>query len=132
MSWPRPPKDSSWYTVPPGRRRAGPSLRQAQFRVLAYHEAFYAERNGEAIAGKIHHYADALEDMSPSCPFTLDLTHAFDGYVVGGAGDPSGGQVPVSGAALLDRVHLSDYGNEVIASKMYDASIPIIMSGLMT
>ena len=109
-----------------------PVLGSGNQTLTAYHEAFYAERNGEAIAGKIHHYADALEDMSPSCPFTLDLTHAFDGYVVGGAGDPRGGQVPVSGAALLDRVHLSDYGNGVIASKMYDASIPIIMSGLMT
>ena len=106
-----------------------PVLGSGNQTLTAYHEAFYAERNGEAIAGKIHHYADALEDMSPSCPFTLDLTHAFDGYVVGGAGDPSGGQVPVSGAALLNRVHLSDYGNGVIASKMYDASIPIIMSG---
>ena len=112
-----------------------PVLGSGNQTLTAYHEAFYAEWNGEAIAGKIHHHADALEGMSPSCPFTLDLTHALDGYVVvggGGAGDPSGGQVPVSSASLLDRVHLPDCGNMVIASKMYGASIPIIMSGPMT
>ena len=111
-----------------------PVLGSGNQTLTAYHETFYAEWNGEAIADKIHHYADALDELSSSCPFTLDLTHAFDGYVDGTDGVVRGGgsKVPVSSVALLDRVHLSDYGNRIIASKMYDASIPIIMSGSVT
>ena len=104
-----------------------PVLGSGNQTLTEYYREYYAKENGEAVAGKIHHYADALEDLSSSCPFTLDLTHAFDGYVEG-AGDHRGVRVPVSSAALLDLVHLSDYGNEAIASKMYGASIPIMVS----
>ena len=116
-----------------------PVLGSGNQTMTAQHKALYTEQNGAGIAGKLHHYVDALEDMSPPCPFTSDLTHAFDGWVdeadgvMGGGGGGGGdGRVPISSAALLDLVHLSDYGNRIIASKMYDASIPIIMSGPVT
>ena len=114
-----------------------PVLGSGNQTMTPYYEAFYAARDGGAIAGKIRHYVDALDDMSTSCPHTLDLTHALDGWVGGADGVGGGGgggrggedRVPVSGAALLDLVHLSDYGNGLIASRMYEASIPIIDPG---
>ena len=109
-----------------------PVLGSGNQTMTAYYEALYGRQNGAFIADGIRHYADALDGMPPSCPHTLDLTHAFDGWV-GGTGSIGGveakGGVPVSSAALLNRVHLSDYGNMVIASKMYEASVPIINSG---
>ena len=108
-----------------------PILGSGNQTMTEYYKETYAEQNGVVLIDGIRHYAEALDDLSSSCPFTLDLTHAFDGYVDGtdGVVRVGGGKVPVSSVALLDLVHLSDYGNGLIASKMYDASIPIIMSG---
>ena len=109
-----------------------PVLGSGNQTMTAYHEALYAEQDGAFIADGIRHYADALDGMPPSCPSTQDLTHAFDGWVDGTGSMGGEGRVPASSAALLDLVHLSDYGNTVIASKIHDASIPIITSGPAT
>ena len=117
-----------------------PVLGSGNQTMTSYYEALYAERDGAFMADGIRHYADALDGLSSSCPHTLDLTHAFDGHIddtsgvvgEGGGERGGGGKVPASGAALLDLVHLSDYGNMVIASKIHDASIPIIKSGPAT
>ena len=140
---PLPPKVAAWKErwgeiCGIGRERGfevlvtvQPVLGSGNQTMTAYYEEFHAGGNGPVTAGKIHRYADALEDMSPSCPFTLDLTHAFDGHV-DDPRDPLRVRVPASSAAFLDGVHLSDYGNREIASDMYDASVPIIMSASVT
>ena len=118
-----------------------PVLGSGNQTMTAYHEALYTEKDGAFMADGIRHYADALDGMSSSCSHTLDLTHAFDGHIDdtsgvvgegGRGGGGGGGKVPTSSVAMLDRVHLSDYGNMVIASKMYEASVPIITSGPAT
>ena len=103
-----------------------PILGSGNQTLTGYYEGLYARDDRASAVDKLRHWTDALEDMSPSCPFTLDLTHAFDGHV----DDPWGsfaGRVPASSVAFLDAVHLSDYGNRIIASMMYDASVPIMM-----
>ena len=108
-----------------------PILGSGNQTLTGYYEGIYARDDRAGAVDKLRHWADALEDMSPPCTFTLDLAHAFDGHV----DDPrsfAAGQVPASSVAFLDSVHLSDYGNREIASDMYDASVPIIMSVSVT
>ena len=109
-----------------------PVLGSGNQTMTAYYEELYAKKDGAFWADRIRHYVDALDGMSSSCPHTLDLTHAFDGWVDGTGsivGMEAEGRVSVSSAALLNLVHLSDYGNTIIASKMYEASVPIINPG---
>ena len=102
-----------------------PILGSGNQTLTGYYEGIYTGDNRADAVDKLRHWADALDDISPPCTLTLDLAHAFDGHV----DDPrsfAGGQVPASSVAFLDGVHLSDYGNRIIASRIYEVSVPIM------
>ena len=56
-------------------------------------------------------YADALVDLNQSCIKTVDLRNIFDGI-----DDP----------IYTDYAHMSDFGNEIVAQKMFESSLPIV------
>lgn len=60
-------------------------------------------------------YADAAIQLESSCDKTVDLRGAFDSY---------------SNMIYFDGGHTNDLGNEIIAQKMFELSIPIIMNKL--
>lgn len=57
-------------------------------------------------------FADSLEELKLLCERTVDLRDIFDN---------------ISKPAYYDPVHTSDFGNEIVAQKLFDLALPIVL-----
>jgi len=53
----------------------------------------------------------ALNDLNRQCTLTIDLRDTFD---------------EISEPVFFDDLHMTDFGNEIIAKKLFEISLPIV------
>lgn len=83
---------------------------------LTDYESKYAAKTDSDFATKItlEGITDSLRDLNSSC-VTVDLSGAFDG---------------ITEPIYTDIVHVNDNGNRIIAEKLYDVTLPVILENL--
>ena len=57
-------------------------------------------------------FANGLDELNNYCTKTADLRNVFDGF-------------PYS--VYFDRAHMSDHGNQIMAEKIFDLTLPLVL-----
>lgn len=78
------------------------------------------EEEKKYISGKVNQdillaypsFANGLDELNNYCTKTSDLRNVFDGF-------------PYS--VYFDRAHLSDHGNQIMAEKIFDLALPLVL-----
>ena len=82
-------------------------------KLLTEHETKYApttdERNGTVIIR--NSLAESLDEVGQSCKYTADLRNIFD---------------DIPEPVYYDQGHTGDFGNEIVAQKLFELSLPIV------
>ena len=72
---------------------------------------FFKRNNGEKKIFAYEEYAERLEEMGGSCK-TFDIRDVLDSSE--------------KDSIYVDRVHLTDYGNSIVAEKLFEISLPLV------
>ena len=76
---------------------------------------YYKHYDSESKSDYYQLYANKLDELKDSCDLTIDLRDAFASY---------------STTIYFDSVHVSDFGNEVVANQISEKIIPIILQDI--
>lgn len=92
-----------------------PSLITGSKNLLDYESKFVAKTDLDfATKATLEGMADSLKYFDSSCK-TADLSGAFDG---------------ITGPIYNDSIHVNDNGNRIIAEKLYDITLPVILENI--
>jgi len=81
-------------------------------KILSNEELYYYEHyDSKTMINYYKLYADKLKDLSNSCTQTIDLSDVFDSY---------------DKTIYFDAGHMSDFGNKIIASQIYEKSFSLL------
>jgi len=81
-------------------------------RTLSDSEAkWYLIKDNYKILNKLESYANALPNLDQDCAKTSDMRNIFDGN-----------DSPI----YTDEVHMTDFGNEIVAQNLFEITLPII------
>ena len=72
---------------------------------------FFISYDTEKVLSALGQFANELQDLEKYCSKTADLRNVFDGI-----------ETPL----YTDYAHISDFGNEIVAQKLFELSLPIV------
>jgi len=81
----------------------------------SYADSSYIRQNNEQKLIVLDSFAKALENFDGYCIKTADLRNIFDG---------------INEPIYIDAVHTVDFGNEIVAQKMFEITLPVIKESL--
>jgi len=92
-----------------------PILGSSDRTLTEYEHKHYVWNDNEKKLQALQNYVDALSELDSYCKETSDLRNSFDG---------------INQPIFTDSAHMSDFGNEIIAKKLSEISLPIILDDI--
>jgi len=92
-----------------------PFLGSSNRTLSSYEDSAYIRSNSEQKLIALDSFANALGNFDGYCIKTADLRNIFDG---------------INEPIYTDAVHIADFGNEIVAQKMFEITLPVIKESL--
>jgi len=88
-----------------------PALGSSERLLKDYEQKYYLVYQNEKVLQDLEKFAKALGELNQYCTKTADLRNVFDG---------------IDSPIYTDFVHMSDFGNEIVAQKLFELALPIV------
>lgn len=80
-----------------------------------YEEKYFVRNDNARVVNVLQLYVDELEELKNDCMATVDLRGVFD---------------DISKPIYIDAIHVSDEGNTIVADKLFEKILPIILKDI--